>query len=108
MTTLCVINNHDETAFFRVPTNKIPRAVKRFQSQSINASMVYWDDRILLHKYFGIGLDDDIMDDDDDHLLKERTKVKASVPIFEQYKLTETFAVDPDEKVLVICMESST
>lgn len=101
--TVVIINEDGDNTYFVVPTKEIPPRLKKLNGSHTYACYADYDERILIHQFFGMGLDCSLVEDNSKVL-----KAKSQTPKFEKYRQTQPFLLDPNGKFLTLTLESST
>lgn len=104
--TLVIIHHDGEVVLFQLPVNvKVPPKVSKLAGYEIYGGESTVDERILLHKFFGIALDDFYPNSQDTQRVE---KQKQKTPLFDAYRLP-TGAVNVDTtRTLVYILTSDT
>lgn len=108
---LFILQIYNDVVYFKVPEKEVIKKVLSLTSgYPIHGNSCYFDQRFIIHEYFGFGLDSGFnsIDDISDKEKKKMDKIKKQKPIFENYLLKEPFNINPKEKAHIIILTSET
>lgn len=87
---LIVVKNDDIKTFYHIPKDFIPEEVRQLESIDLHGNVCYFNERLLCHKYFGIGLDEKftllhLVSNKND--INDYEEIINSIPIFKDFQI---------------------
>jgi len=107
-TTFCTVIDDAKCTYFMVPTAEFKKtAVYHMNGRAMLGDMMSFEDRIDIHECFGIAMNSP-SDPEYADTFEKYIEIKDQQPLFQKYKQTQPFLVDPAQDAWTISLCSDT